>query len=211
MNKQINPIRNVRRPQVGAAPGYYGTVAGYSGYGTPQQTYDAAGNPIPCAPACAPSVIGNAGAPGCGTGTAPGQECGLRVLFRRSAVIAAGASGSLEALAGRSGAFKPRSAYMVGIADDDPSVNARFEIANITVMGTPQLINFDGVTNVNNRGLTDFYNLQCMPQPVDWDVFGSSQGQGLQIEVVNPDPAQDAILYVAIWGDAASADLLAQR
>lgn len=209
--KQINPIRNIRRPQVGAVSGYYGTTNGYSGYGQPTRSYDDAGNEIPCAPACAPSVIGNAGTPGCGTGTMPGTECGLRVLFRRSNLVPALTAGSLEALAGRSGAFKPRSAYMVGIANDDPSTNARFEIANITVMGEPQLINFDGVTNVNNRGLTDFYNLQCMPQPVDWAVFGSSPGQGLSIEVVNPDPVQGAILYVAIWGDAASSDLLGQR
>ena len=209
--RQVNPMRHVQRPRVGATAGLYGQATGYTGYGTPSSVYDAAGNLIPCAPACAPAVIGNAGTPGCGTGTMPGSECGLRVLFRRSDSIAATATGTLEALAGRGGAFKPRAAYMVGIADDDPSVNARFEIANITVMGDPQLINFDGVTNANNRGLTDFYNLQCMPQPVDWAVFGSSQGQGLTIQVVNPDPAQDAILYVAIWGDAASSDLLGQR
>lgn len=198
--RQSNPMK-LRRPQVGASLSYGGTTA-YTGYGVPGAD---------CAPACQPAVIGNAGAPGCGTGTMPGGECGLRVLFRKSDVIAASASATLEALAGRGGAFKPRACYMIGVADDDPSVNARLEIANITVMGDPQLINFDGVTNANNRGITDFYNLQCMPQPVDWAVFGSSQGQGLSIQVVNPDAAQDVFLYVAIWGDAASTDLLGTR
>jgi hypothetical protein len=194
----------LKRRQVGATGGQYGSTVGYTGYGV---------GAADCAPGCAPSVIGSAGTPGCGTGTMPGSECGLRVLFRRSASIAVGPAGTanIEILAGRGGAFKPRAVYMVGTATDDPSVNARLEIANVTVMGEPQLINYNGLTDVTQRGITDFYNLQCMPQPVDWAVFGSSQGQGLIIDVVNPDTAQTAYLYIALWGDAASSDLIGTR
>lgn len=191
----------LKRRQVGAA-GQYGSTVGYTGYGV---------GAADCAPGCAPSVIGSAGTPGCGTGTMPGSECGLRVLFRRSGSIGAAGTANIEILAGRGGAFKPRAVYMVGTATDDPSVNARLEIANITVMGDPQLINFNGLTDTTQRGITDFYNLQYMPQPVDWAVFGSSAGQGLVIDVVNPDAAQAAFLYIAIWGDAASSDLLGTR
>lgn len=194
----FNPVRR----KVGAAGPSYGSTVGYTGYGV---------GAADCAPACAPGVIGNAGSPGCGTGTMPGSECGLRVLFKKSGSIAASANASLEILAGRGGAFKPRAAYMVGVATDDPSVNARLEIDNITVMGDPQLINFNGVGDETQRGITDFYNLQCMPQPVDWAVFGSSSGQGLIVDVTNPDDAQAAYLYIAIWGDAASSDLLGTR
>lgn len=195
-------MANFIRRKVGATGPVYGSTSGYSGYGT---------SATDCAPACAPGVIGNAGSPGCGTGTMPGSECGLRVLFRRSTSIAASGTQNIEILAGRGGAFKPRAVYMVGTATDDPSVNARLEIANVTVMGDPQLINFNGITDATQRGITDFYNLQCMPQPVDWAVFGSSAGQGLVIDVVNPDAAQAAFLYIAIWGDAASSDLLGTR
>lgn len=191
----------LKRRQVGAA-GQYGSTVGYTGYGV---------GAADCAPGCAPSVIGSAGTPGCGTGTMPGSECGLRVLFRKSASVAASGTSNIEILAGRGGAFKPRAVYMVGTATDDPSVNARFEIANVTVMGEPQLINYNGLTDTTQRGVTDFYNLQCMPQPVDWAVFGSSQGQGLIIDVVNPDAAQAAFLYIAIWGDSANSDLIGTR
>lgn len=187
-----------RRPQFGATGDMYGSAYGSSTYSAPD-----------CAPACAPTVIGNAGIPGCGTGTLPGTECKLKLLFRRSdTAVAAGATATVEALAGRAGAFKPRAVYMIGIGDDDPSVNARFEILNVTVMGTPQLINYDGTTVAANRGITDFFNLQCMPQPVDWQVFGSSAGQGLQIAIRNPDAALDAIFYLAVWGDAADTSLI---
>lgn len=191
----------LKRRQVGAA-GQYGSTVGYTGYGV---------GAADCAPGCASSVIGSAGTPGCGTGTMPGSECGLRVLFRKSALIPVSTAASVEILAGRSGAFKPRAVYMVGVATDDPSVNARIEISNVTVMGDPQLVNFNGVTDVTQRGISDFYNLQCMPQPVDWAVFGSSAGQGLILDIFNPDAAQTAYLYIAIWGDAATSDLLGQR
>lgn len=191
------PMRQ-RKPQFGAEGDQYGQAFGSTGYSAPG-----------CMPACAPSVLGNAGVPGCGTGTLPGTECRLKVLFKKSdAAITAGSSATIEALAGRAGAFKPRSVYMIGIGDADPSVNARLEILNVTVMGNPQLVNFDGVTVAGNRGITDFFNLQCMPQPVDWQVFGASAGQGLQITVRNPDPALAVQFYIAIWGDAADTSLI---
>ncbi len=191
---KYNPLK---RPQVGG--GSYGDSTGYNGY-----------NGV-CNQSGIPSVIGNAGSPGCGTSSMPGSECGLRVLFVKSASIAASASATVEVLAGRGGAFKPRAVYMVGTSTADPSVNARLEIANITVMGDPQLINFNGATDATQRGITDFYNLQCMPQPVDWAVFGSSAGQGLTFTLVNPDADTAVYLYVAIWGDAATTDMVGQR
>jgi hypothetical protein len=192
-----NPLRK-KSPQVGG--GSYGGSVGYSGFGGTD-----------CSNTGIPSVLGNAGTPGCGTSTSPGQECGLRVLFVKSLAIPAAAAATVEVLAGRGGAFKPRAVYMVGVSTADPSVNARLEITNITVMGDPQLINFNGVTDVTQRGVTDFYNLQCMPQPVDWAVFGSSAGQGLTFSLLNPDAAVAAFLYISIWGDAATVDMVGQR
>lgn len=196
----MTPMRRTRsrRPQVGAA-GQYGQ-AQTSGFPYFPSTQD-------CAQACEPTVVGNAGVPGCGTGTIPGTECSLKILFRNSGVVAAGANVDIEALAGRGGAFKPRAVYMVGTGSDDSAVNVRFEIANVTVLGDPQLINFDGVAQPANRGLSDFFNLQCAPQPVDWATIGSSPGQGLVVTAINTG-AVDAILYIAIWGDGASTGLI---
>ena len=50
-----------------------------------------------------------------------------------------------------------------------------------------------------------------MPQPVDWAVFGSSAGQGLTFSLLNPDAAVAAFLYISIWGDAATVDMVGQR
>lgn len=190
-----------RRPHFGAATDPYGSTQGLNPYGV---------TPPGCAPACQPTVLGNAGLPGCGTGTLPGSECHLKIVFRNSGSVAAATSIQFEVLAGRAGAFKPRSVYMVGISSVDPATNVRFSIDNITVMGAPQLVSFDGATVLTNRGLTDFFNLQCMPQPVDWAVFGSSAGQGLQFSVTNLDPNDAATLYVCVWGDAADTTLIGQ-
>lgn len=187
-----------------------GQVVRYGQEGTPYGGTASTGGMFPgaCSTSVVP-VIGNAGLPGCGTGSLPGTECHLKVVFRNSGEegTAAGASQEVEVLAGRGGAFKPRSVYMVGIGVDDPSLNVRFEILNITIMGLPQLINYNGAGVYEERGLTDFFNLQCMPQPVDWQVFGSSQGQGLAVAVRNLE-AFAARFYIAIWGDAADCSLV---
>ena len=192
----MNPMRR----KYGAAGAPYGvTTSGWDQSGT--------GSPG-CATPCAPSVVGNAGTPGCGTSTLPGTECHLKLVFKNSGSVAGSGTATVEVLAGRSGAFKPRAVYMVGIGAADPSINARFEILDVTVMGNPQLVSYQGTTVATDRGLTDFFNLQCAPQPVDWAVFGSSAGQGLNIVVRNPDPAAAAVFYIAVWGDGASPDLV---
>lgn len=192
----MNPLR--RRTHYGQAGTPYGGTSSTGGYGG-----------TACATSMAP-VIGNAGVPGCGTGTLPGTECALKVVFRNSgeAGIAGETAAEVEVLAGRGGAFKPRSVYMVGIGAEDPSINVRFEILNVSVLGQPQLINYNGLSTYAERGLTDFFNLQCMPQPVDWQVFGSSVGQGLTVSVFNLEPELAARFYIAIWGDAADCSLI---
>lgn len=187
------------RRKYGASSTSYGGVTGTGWDGVPTPG---------CATPCAPSVVGNAGTPGCGTATLPGTECHLKVVFKNSGTVEAEATATVEVLAGRSGAFKPRAVYMVGIGAEDPSINARFQILDVTVMGNPQLVSYQGTTVATDRGLTDFFNLQCAPQPVDWAVFGASAGQGLNIVVRNPDAAVDAVFYIAVWGDAASSELI---
>lgn|SRR5574338_317981 len=198
-----NPLRR-NSPRYGASTtgqGYGGVVGGGFYGGDPS-----------CPSACpAPSVIGNAGLPGCGTSRLPGTECCLKVVFKNSESVDPLGTASVEVLAGRAGAFKPCAVYMVGIGADDPSVNVRFQILDVTVMGNPQLVSYQGTTVASDRGLTDFFNLQCMPQPVDWAVFGASAGQGLIVSVRNLEPEIDAVFYIAVWGDGATCDLIGQR
>jgi hypothetical protein len=194
----MNPLRRGK-----SSVHHYGQDS--TGYGGTQSSWPGSG----CNPSITPSVIGNAGLPGCGTQSLPGTECQLKLVFRNSGStgIAAGATADVEVLAGRGGAFKPRAVYMVGIGEADSSINVRFEILNVTVMGNPQLISYNGVGTYEERGITDFFNLQCMPQPVDWTVFGSSQGQGLAITVRNLGSVA-ARFYIAVWGDAADCGLV---
>lgn len=192
----MNPLRK-RTPHYGQSNTGYGSTSAGSGW-----------NQAGCSTATPTNVVGNAGTPGCGTSTLPGTECQLKLVFKNSGEVAAGAESSIEVLAGRAGAFKPRAVYMVGIGSADPSVNVRFQILDVNVMGDPQLVNYQGSSIAIERGLTDFFNMQCMPQGVDWTVFGSSAGQGLQITVRNLEPATAAVFYIAIWGDAASCDLV---
>jgi hypothetical protein len=194
----MNPIRRRTQTHFGQAGDPYGSTSSTGGYGGGV-----------CATSVAP-VVGNAGVPGCGTGTLPGTECALKIVFRNSGEegTPGDQNADVEVLAGRGGAFKPRAVYMVGIGAVDPSINVRFEILNVTVMGQPQLINYNGLGAWEERGLTDFFNLQCMPQPVDWQVFGSSIGQGLVISIHNLEPELAARFYIAVWGDAADCALI---
>lgn len=187
----MNPMKR----KYGAAGAPYGNSTAAGGFGCANSGIE-------------PSVIGNAGVPGCGTPTLPGTECHLKVVFKNSGDVTAESTATVEVLAGRSGAFKPRSVYMVGIGSEDPSLNARFQILDVTVMGNPQLVSYQGTTVTTDRGLTDFFNLQYAPQPVDWAVFGASAGQGLNIVIRNPDPVLTAVFYIAVWGDAASSELI---
>jgi hypothetical protein len=155
------------------------------------------------------NLPGNAGIPGCGTGTSAGSECGLQILPFRSALIPAGTAGvNLNISALRAGAFKPRAWYVFGIGATPATsgTNVRFEITELTVQGIPQFISTSSTTPVGagagNTCLSDSFLKPDKPVPVSFMVFGSDQGQTLDVTVSNLGNI-DAYCYVTLWGDAA--------
>lgn len=226
-------MRRTRRHSMGAqrgygnVPGHSAVSSGYMGghYGArhnPRHGMGAAmttSAPAAAAPGngggrnCAGPVFynlpGNAGIPGCGTGTVAGSECALQILPFRSALIPAGTAGvNLNISALRAGAFKPRAWYVFGIgataATSDQ--NVRFEITELTVQGIPQFVSTSSTTPVGagagNTCLSDSFLKPDDPLPVSFMVFGSDQGQTLDLTVNNLGNI-DAYFYVTLWGDAA--------
>lgn len=154
------------------------------------------------------NLPGNAGIPGCGTGTVAGSECGLQILPYRSETVAPGNLATLRIAALRAGAFKPRAWYMFGIGSGaaNSATNVRFEITELTVQGIPQFIstsaNVPAAGAQGNVCLSDSFITSDEPVPVSFMVFGTDQGQTLDMTVRNLGNI-NADLYVTFWGDAA--------
>ena len=58
------------------------------------------------------------------------------------------------------------------------------DICNITVMGDPQLLNFNGVTDFSMRGTSLYFEKE--KDVSNFSIFGSSRGQGLFFDLYNP-------------------------
>jgi hypothetical protein len=102
------------------------------------------------------------------------------------------------------GAFKPFEVQMYAI-DETGQINNSFEIVNVTIMGLPQLINYAGNYTSTDRGLIKtFENFTS----IDWQVFGSSRGQGLAISVRNMNKNKKGIVYTAVKGVPAECCLI---
>lgn len=157
---------------------------------------------------CGPTYYnlpGNAGMPGCGTGTMAGSECGLQILPVRSEAVAPGVQTTITVSALRAGAFKARKWYCFGIGDGaaNSATNVRFEIETVTVQEIPQFISANNVVGVNTFvALSDSFQRPDQPVPVSFMVFGSDAGQQLQIQARNIGNIA-ARLYITFWGDAA--------
>lgn len=107
-------------------------------------------------------------------------------LIGKTVDIIANSACSFEILAGRAGAFLPhkitilckRKSEEPGILDTKCSVS----ICSVMVMGCPQLVSFDGSTVYGNTFDSAFFENGKI---IDWNVFGNSAGQGLQIDIRN--------------------------
>ena len=128
----------------------------------------------------------------------------IKDIFRNSGTIQPLESASFEVLAGRAGAFKPTEIQMYGLTESGLKP-VQFELLDVTIMGNPQLVNYQGTTVTRDRGLVKFWNT---PRPVDWGVFGSSAGQGLQIVVRNMSSKSMGKVYVNVRGYVTLADLI---
>jgi hypothetical protein len=113
---------------------------------------------------------------------------------------------SLE-LTALSGAFSPQSIQMI-VRNAKTKEDSFIEICNVTVMGDPQLINFNGKTNKSQRGTSLVFKEQ--QDFIDWAVFGSSVGQGLSFDFANPH-SFDVEVTIILVGIDASVGMVGQR
>lgn len=96
------------------------------------------------------------------------------------------------------GAFKPRLIQIFSIEEAWKEIPLVIEILEIKVLEMSQII-----CSETKKGLTKWFE---NPTPIDWWVFGS-ENQSLQIKLHNPT-VNKAHVYVCIWGDPASLDMI---
>lgn len=83
-----------------------------------------------------------------------------------------------------SGIFKAFKPFELQIqAKNKKGIVKDIEILNVTVMGTPQLINYDGCSVIENRGTSLVFNKL---RSFDIQTFGSTNGLGVQFSISNP-------------------------
>lgn len=101
----------------------------------------------------------------------------------KDVIINGNRGASVEVLAPTEG-FLPKTLQMF-VKNSETRQDAIIEIANITVMGDPQLINFNGCANPSMRGTSLVFKES--QDFIDFAAFGGSVGQGLLFDLVNPN------------------------
>lgn len=97
--------------------------------------------------------------------------------------------------------FKPREIQIsVRNLKNDFILN-KIEICDIRVMGAPQLLEYSDTPEI--RGLTSFFEQRSF---IDWSIFFSKEGAGLQITLNNPYIDYIAKVYIALYGDWSEMD-----
>lgn len=136
---------------------------------------------------------------GCGTGTLPDSECHKKLIFQ-NITIDPKSTKECEILAGRSGAFKVRKMQILVKETQNLNCYASVEIGKIRGYDDiPQTMNYSG-----EKGLSDVFK---EPVDVDFNLIGSGKGEGLRIQFHNHNDSQVNV-YISIWGDAATMNLL---
>jgi hypothetical protein len=105
-----------------------------------------------------------------------------------------------------SGSFHPQFMQMI-VKNAKTKEDSFVEICNVTVMGDPQLIGFDGQTVKSQRGTSLTYKDQ---QIIDFSVFGSLEGQGLSFSFANPN-SFDVEVTIILVGIDSNVDKIGQR
>lgn len=127
----------------------------------------------------------------------------LKEIFHKTKLIKAQDTSTIEITSHRCETFKPTDIKIEVYRED--GINVPFELIDVRVMGTPQLVNYSGMNVDSDRGLLSFYK---ETQNIDWMAFGPSAGQGLQISVKNNSNQYDAQLYIRLRGYPTSYELL---
>lgn len=150
------------------------------------------------------SSYGSTIIPGCGTSRNKRFEDELQQLrldsdkskeykyVVKNSTVSPNAASSVELLSSNKG-FLTRTLMMI-VLNRSTLENSIVEIANITVMGSPQLVGFNGVTDASLRGSSLLFKEQF--NQINFDVFGSYDGQGLMFNLVNPNEYEISVSII---------------
>lgn len=105
------------------------------------------------------------------------------MYLTQSKIIKAESFSYIELLAEKSESFKPTHMQILVNNPNSNCLSSYVELCNCTVMGDPQFTNSDGILNIRSRGNSLVFKKMLS---VDFSVFGTHVGQGLQLELYNP-------------------------
>lgn len=150
------------------------------------------------------SILGNAGTLGHSTSRNKRFENELRQLrldpdkskeckyVVKNSTVFPNAASSVELLSSNKG-FLTKTLMMI-VLNRSTLENSIVEIANVTVMGSPQLVGFNGVTDSSLRGSSLLFKEQ--QNWINFDVFGAYDGQGLTFDLVNPNEYEISVSII---------------
>jgi hypothetical protein len=100
------------------------------------------------------------------------------------------------------------SKLTIKVTEKNSNIESFCEICNVHVLGDPQLLNFNGVTNASLRGISLIFSNEL--DISNWGIFGGSAGQGLILDVYNPHEKEIKI-EILISGWTTKSEYLGQR
>ncbi len=101
-------------------------------------------------------------------------------------------------------AFRP-SKLTIRTTEIESNIETFCEICNVTVMGEPQIISFNGVTDNSQRGNSLIFSNEL--DISNWSLFGGSAGQGLILDISNPHEKEVRIEILITGWNAKSSNL----
>lgn len=110
----------------------------------------------------------------------------------KNSTVSPNAASSAELLSSNKG-FLAKTLMMI-VVNRATLENSIVEIANVTVMGDPQLVGFNGVTDSSLRGISLVFKEQ--QNWINFNVFGSYEGQGLSFSLVNPNDYEISVSII---------------
>lgn len=110
----------------------------------------------------------------------------------KNSTVSPQAASTVELLSSNKG-FLAKTLMMI-VVNRATLENSIVEIANITVMGTPQLVGYNGCTDASLRGSSLTFKEQ--QNWINFDIFGAYDGQGLTFYLVNPNDYEISVSII---------------
>jgi len=110
----------------------------------------------------------------------------------KNSTVSPQAASTVELLSSNKG-FLAKTLMMI-VVNRATLENSIVEIANITVMGTPQLVGYNGCIDASLRGSSLAFKEQ--QNWINFDIFGAYDGQGLTFYLVNPNDYEISVSII---------------